>query len=81
MDYVHALGAMTGGQAIQYVKAVAYPPCTSPAGRLPVTPTSAGQVYPDQSLYPANSVPSARGAPQQRPAPGRPDRVVTRTRA
>jgi len=55
-DYVHALGAMTGNQAIQYVKAglsALYLSGWQVAGDA----NSAGDVYPDQSLYPVNSVP------------------------
>ena len=60
-DYVHALGAMTGGQAVQMVKAglkAIYLSGWQVAGDA----NSAGQVYPDQSLYPVNSGPSSCGA-------------------
>ena len=73
-DYVHALGAMTGGQAVQMVKAgleAIYLSGWQVAGDANL----AEQVYPDQSLYPANSVPGGRAAHQQRAAPRRPDRV------
>jgi isocitrate lyase len=56
-DYVHALGAMTGGQAVQMVKAglsAIYLSGWQVAGDANLSE----QVYPDQSLYPANSVPS-----------------------
>jgi isocitrate lyase len=56
-DYTHALGAMTGGQAVQMVKAgleAIYLSGWQVAGDANL----AEQVYPDQSLYPANSVPS-----------------------
>ena len=56
-DYTHALGALTGGQAVQMVKAgldAIYLSGWQVAGDANL----AGQVYPDQSLYPANSVPS-----------------------
>ncbi len=55
-DYVNALGAMTGGQAVQMVKAglrAIYLSGWQVAGDANL----AGQVYPDQSLYPANSAP------------------------
>ena len=55
-DYVHALGAMTGGQAVQMAKAglkAIYLSGWQVAGDA----NSAGQVYPDQSLYPVNSGP------------------------
>ena len=58
MDYVHALGAMTGGQAIQYAKA-GLPAIYLSGWQVAGDANLAGQVYPDQSLYPANSVPSA----------------------
>jgi len=55
-DYVHALGAMTGGQAVQMAKAglkAIYVSGWQVAGDA----NSAGQVYPDQSLYPVDSAP------------------------
>ena len=57
MDYVHALGAMTGGQAINYAKA-GLPALYLSGWQVAGDANLAGQVYPDQSLYPANSVPS-----------------------
>jgi isocitrate lyase len=56
-DYVHALGALTGGQAVQMVRAgleAIYLSGWQVAGDANL----AEQVYPDQSLYPVNSVPS-----------------------
>jgi isocitrate lyase len=56
-DYVNALGALTGNQAMQQVKAglkAVYLSGWQVAGDANV----AGEMYPDQSLYPANSVPS-----------------------
>lgn len=55
-DYVNALGAMTGGQAVQMVKAglkAIYLSGWQVAGDA----NAAGEVYPDQSLYPAHSGP------------------------
>src|SRR5439155_889073 len=55
--YVAALGAMTGGQAVQMAKAgleAIYLSGWQVAGDANL----AENVYPDQSLYPANSVPS-----------------------
>jgi isocitrate lyase len=55
--YVAALGAMTGGQAVQMVKAglqAIYLSGWQVAADANVT----GQTYPDQSLYPANSAPA-----------------------
>ena len=54
--YVNSLGAMTGGQAVQMVKAglqAIYLSGWQVAGDANL----AGEVYPDQSLYPANSAP------------------------
>ncbi len=54
--YVNALGAMTGNQALQQVKAglkAIYLSGWQVAGDA----NEAGDMYPDQSLYPANSVP------------------------
>lgn len=54
--YVHALGAMSGNQAMQMARAglksiyVSGWQCAADANL-------SGQMYPDQSLYPANSVP------------------------
>ena len=56
-DYVNALGALTGGQATQMVKAgleAIYLSGWQVAG----DGNLAGEVYPDQSLYPANSAPA-----------------------
>ena len=55
-DFVHALGAMSGNQAMQMVRAglqaiyVSGWQCAADANL-------SGHMYPDQSLYPANSVP------------------------
>jgi len=57
MEYVHALGAMTGGQAVQYAKA-GLPAIYLSGWQVAGDANLAGQVYPDQSLYPANSVPA-----------------------
>ncbi|MBA3360329.1 MAG: isocitrate lyase [Acidimicrobiia bacterium] len=56
-DYVNALGALSGGQAVQMVKAglkAIYLSGWQVAG----DGNLAEQVYPDQSLYPANSAPA-----------------------
>jgi isocitrate/methylisocitrate lyase len=55
-DYVNALGALTGGQAIQQVQAGLQAIYCS-GWQVAADANVAGQVYPDQSLYPANSVP------------------------
>ena len=56
-DYVNALGALSGGQATQMVKAglqAIYLSGWQVAGDANL----AGEVYPDQSLYPADSAPA-----------------------
>jgi isocitrate lyase len=56
-DYLPTLGAITGAQAVQMVKAGAkgiYVSGWQVAGDNNI----AGETYPDQSLYPANSVPA-----------------------
>ena len=55
-DYVHALGALTGGQALQQVKAGLEAIYLS-GWQVAADANRAGQMYPDQSLYPADSVP------------------------
>jgi isocitrate lyase len=55
-DYVHALGALTGNQAMQMVKAGLKAIYLS-GWQIAADANLAGQMYPDQSLYPANSVP------------------------
>src|SRR3954452_22399227 len=55
-DYVAALGALTGNQAIQMVQAglnAIYVSGWQVAGDA----NESGEVYPDQSLYPVDSVP------------------------
>src|SRR5579884_4271572 len=54
--YVAALGAMTGNQAVQQVKAGLKAIYLS-GWQVAADANLAGQMYPDQSLYPANSVP------------------------
>ncbi|KIE49126.1 MAG: hypothetical protein MB54_05530, partial [marine actinobacterium MedAcidi-G2B] len=49
MDYVHALGAMTGGQAIEYVKG-GLPAIYLSGWQVAGDANLAGEVYPDQSL-------------------------------
>jgi isocitrate lyase len=55
-DYVHALGAYTGNQAMQMVKAGLKAIYLS-GWQVAADANLAGQMYPDQSLYPADSVP------------------------
>jgi isocitrate lyase len=54
--YVHALGAMTGNQAVQMVKAGLDAIYVS-GWQTAADANASGQTYPDQSLYPSNSVP------------------------
>ncbi len=56
-DYVNALGALTGNQAVQQVKAGLEAIYLS-GWQVAADANLAGQTYPDQSLYPANSVPA-----------------------
>ena len=55
--YLAALGAMTGGQAVQMVKAGLQAIYLS-GWQVAADANVAGQTYPDQSLYPANSAPA-----------------------
>jgi len=55
-DYVAALGALTGNQAVQQVKAGLKAIYLS-GWQVAADANLAGQMYPDQSLYPVNSVP------------------------
>ncbi|MBR7833138.1 isocitrate lyase [Actinospica durhamensis] len=55
-DYIHALGALTGGQAVQMVRGGLQAIYLS-GWQVAADANLAGQTYPDQSLYPANSVP------------------------
>jgi isocitrate lyase len=56
-DYVAALGAMTGGQAVQMVKAGLQAIYLS-GWQVAADANLAEQVYPDQSLYPTTSAPA-----------------------
>src|SRR3954471_10535284 len=56
-DYLAALGALTGNQAVQQVKAGLKAIYLS-GWQVAADANLSGQMYPDQSLYPANSVPS-----------------------
>lgn len=56
-DYVNALGALTGNQAVQQVRAGLEAIYLS-GWQVAADANLGGQMYPDQSLYPANSVPS-----------------------
>ena len=56
-DYVNALGALTGGQAVQQVKAGLQAIYLS-GWQVAADNNSACSMYPDQSLYPVDSVPT-----------------------
>ena len=56
-DYVHCLGTLTGGQAIQGVKAGAKAIYCS-GWQVAADNNSSESMYPDQSLYPVDSVPT-----------------------
>ncbi len=56
-DYINALGALTGNQAMQQVKAGLKAIYLS-GWQVAADANLAGHMYPDQSLYPANSVPA-----------------------
>jgi isocitrate lyase len=56
LPFVNALGALTGNQAMQQVKAGLQAIYLS-GWQVAADANIAGEMYPDQSLYPANSVP------------------------
>jgi isocitrate lyase len=56
-DVVAALGCMTGGQAVECVKA-GLPAIYLSGWQVAADANLAGQTYPDQSLYPVSSVPA-----------------------
>lgn len=56
-DYINTMGAMTGTQAVQMVKAGLKALYLS-GWQVAADANLGGQTYPDQSLYPANSVPN-----------------------
>ena len=55
--YIPALGALTGNQAMQQVRAGLHAIYVS-GWQVAADANEAGQMYPDQSLYPADSVPA-----------------------
>jgi len=55
-DYVNSLGALSGGQAVQQVRAGLKAIYMS-GWQVAADANQAGQTYPDQSLYPSHSVP------------------------
>ena len=79
-DYVAALGALTGNQAIQQVKAGLKAIYLS-GWQVAADANLSGQMYPDQSLYPVHERPARRPAhqPGPRSAPTRSTRPRART--
>ena len=57
LPYVATLGALTGNQAVQQVKA-GLPAIYLSGWQVAADANTAGQMYPDQSLYPVDSVPN-----------------------
>ena len=55
-DYVHAMGAVTGNQAMQMVKA-GVPAVYCSGWQVAADANDSHEMYPDQSLYAAHSVP------------------------
>ncbi len=55
-DYINALGALTGNQAVQQIKAGLQAIYLS-GWQVAADANLSGNMYPDQSLYPVNSVP------------------------
>ncbi|SEM27635.1 isocitrate lyase [Stigmatella aurantiaca] len=80
-EFINALGALTGNQAVQMVRAGLKAIYLS-GWQVAADANSAGQMYPDQSLYPVDSVPTVvrrinaalRRADQIECAEGRTDR-------
>ena len=70
--FVNTLGAMTGNQAMQQVKAGLKAIYLS-GWQVAADANIAGEMYPDQSLYPVNSVPIGRAPDQQHVHARRPD--------
>jgi isocitrate lyase len=56
-EYVQALGSLTGGQAVECVKA-GLPAIYLSGWQVAADANLAGETYPDQSLYPVSSVPA-----------------------
>lgn len=55
-DYIQSLGALTGNQAVQQVRA-GLPAIYLSGWQVAADANLSGNMYPDQSLYPSNSVP------------------------
>ena len=72
-DFVNALGALTGNQAMQMVRAGLKAIYLS-GWQVAADANTASAMYPDQSLYPANAAPELCQAHQPDAAARRPDR-------
>ena len=79
-DFVNALGALSGNQAMQMVRAGLKAIYLS-GWQVAADANTASAMYPDQSLYPANAAPELVQAHQPHAAARRPDRDVGRQRA
>ena len=77
--YVNSLGAVTGNQAMQQVRAGLKAIYLS-GWQVAADANTAGAMYPDQSLYPANAAPGAVPPHQPHPPARRPDRALRRRR-
>jgi isocitrate lyase len=78
MPYVASLGALSGNQAMQMVRAGLKSIYLS-GWQVAADNNTAGQMYPDQSLYPANSLPSwskKSTAPWRAPTKSKPWRAT-----
>ena len=71
--YLPTLGALTGNQAVQQVRAGLEAIYIS-GWQVAADANTAGQMYPDQSLYPVDSVPALVRNQRRVPAP---DQIVT----
>ena len=79
-DFVNALGAMSGNQAMQQVRAGLKAIYLS-GWQVAADANTASAMYPDQSLYPGQRRAGTGQAHQPDAAAGRPDRDVGRQRA
>ncbi len=74
--YINALGALSGNQAMQMVRAGLKAIYLS-GWQVAADANTAGAMYPDQSLYSANAAPNSRGR-STHAAARRPDRAQRR---
>ena len=76
-DYVNSLGALSGNQAMQMVRAGLKAIYLS-GWQVAADSNTASAMYPDQSLYPANAGPGALQAHQQNASACRSNRAFRR---